>query len=1220
MVRPMFLRRLSIDSLPGIEPGFIFEPPGEGLNIVTGPNAVGKSSLARALGYLLRDARADDPPGLILSAHLHSASACWTVRRNGSQILWTRDGEDASRPALPSAEQVGLYRLSVENLLASDRADAELARELRRRLQGGFDLQAPRIELGGRFGRNEEKALRRASAELRSVESRYSDLRREEMRLSDLAEHIDRAKSAREEASRLDLALSLLEYMARLAHCEARLGEFPTAIAVLRGDELERLAELEEKKTQLADELERRRGSLDKERRDLEKTGLARAQPAPEEMQTAERLLRELEERLLAWKSAQQSVEKADATRRDVIDEFEGTGVKGTGDPPKLDRESLGRVQEVVAPLLEKQHKRDELQRRIERAGTPPDDSEIERLWEGATALRVWLAVREQHASETARGGAGPARIGGWLGVAASAGAAVLAGIAVLAGMGGTENSGVTEGIGADGLGLMLAAMFSALAAALCSLVGLRIAKRRPSPAVVAARAAQSRFRNTGLTPPPDWTRDAVGEHLRTVIDKELRNLVRQRERAAQRESLEEELEGAEKKLAASEAARSALAEDLGFDPTLPLLHYDRYVALCRRLDQARGEWEAQKAKGEHLAGEIDKLVGGVAGFFGGWRRKTAPHPSASDLDSASASDSADSAHPAWIGNDRNRTSVLLRETFDDLRNRLQEANRANNAIDGVAADIQSLQGRVADIHGEIEALYGRVDLQPDDRALLEGLVDQLDDWREARDARERAKGFKEQVHAQLREHPNLIELATAGATGELQALLQDAKQRADQHTGLVEQRSSIETKLRDAGKDSVLEKSIAAEAQARETLVDRRDKAFLSRATEVLLDDVETAFRSEHEPGVLRRAKALFAEATGHEFSLELRPDDSFVARNNKQGLLRTVEELSSGTRMQLLLALRLAWTEALEQGGETLPLFLDEALTTSDEGRFKAIAEALERLADAQNRQIFYLAARRHEAVLWREVTGRQPPVVDLAEVRFTQTGRTLGDYRIERPEPTAAPEGRTAEEYALLLGVPRIDPRLSAESLHLFHLLRDDLRALHCLIDGWRILSLGQLESLLGSNAAASALADEDMRHRLSQRCAAFRAWIELWRQGRGRPIDRGALEQSGTVSSIFIDATAELAKELEGDGRALIEALRTGGLRGFRSGKTNELESWLMERGFLDKQPILAADDRHRLTVRQLAPAMNADLDDINTVIGWFEGGSDSHVHTSQIKHN
>ena len=91
----------------------------------------------------------------------------------------------------------------------------------------------------------------------------------------------------------------------------------------------------------------------------------------------------------------------------------------------------------------------------------------------------------------------------------------------------------------------------------------------------------------------------------------------------------------------------------------------------------------------------------------------------------------------------------------------------------------------------------------------------------------------------------------------------------------------------------------------------------------------------------------------TARAFDLRLRGDGTFVAHDVRQGAERALSELSSGTRMQLLLALRMAWIETREQGGETLPLFLDEALTTSDEARFAVMAQSLERLAGARERR---------------------------------------------------------------------------------------------------------------------------------------------------------------------------------------------------------------------------------------------------------------------------
>ena len=104
----------------------------------------------------------------------------WRALRNGSQVAWYRDGSPASPPALPGADQTGLYRLSMEHLLAGDKHDSSLAHELRNRLRGGFNLDAPRIELSSRFAQNEEKKFRNAERTLRQAEGEYDALERQE--------------------------------------------------------------------------------------------------------------------------------------------------------------------------------------------------------------------------------------------------------------------------------------------------------------------------------------------------------------------------------------------------------------------------------------------------------------------------------------------------------------------------------------------------------------------------------------------------------------------------------------------------------------------------------------------------------------------------------------------------------------------------------------------------------------------------------------------------------------------------------------------------------------------------------------------------------------------------------------------------------------------------------------------------------------------------------
>ena len=157
-------------------------------------------------------------------------------------------------------------------------------------------------------------------------------------------------------------------------------------------------------------------------------------------------------------------------------------------------------------------------------------------------------------------------------------------------------------------------------------------------------------------------------------------------------------------------------------------------------------------------------------------------------------------------------------------------------------------------------------------------------------------------------------------------------------------------------------------------------------------------------------------------------------------------------------------------------------------------------------------------------------------------------------------------------------------------------------------WRIVSLGQLEALLASDAAPAALEGEDLRRRLRRRCRALRVWVDLWRQGRGRPVDRGVLEQSGAVTAVFIDRVAGLAERVRGDGEALVRALRAGELEHFRASKADELLHWLTDEGYIDPRARLDGDERRRLTLQRAAPETPDDAEDTNRVLSWLEAAA------------
>ncbi|MBI5557829.1 MAG: AAA family ATPase [Deltaproteobacteria bacterium] len=121
--------------------------------------------------------------------------------------------------------------------------------------------------------------------------------------------------------------------------------------------------------------------------------------------------------------------------------------------------------------------------------------------------------------------------------------------------------------------------------------------------------------------------------------------------------------------------------------------------------------------------------------------------------------------------------------------------------------------------------------------------------------------------------------------------------------------------------------------------------------AARVLEQEIER-YREEHQDPILRLASGYFAELTLGSFAglrtdidengkpvlAGLRPDDSRVY----------VQGMSSGTRDQLYLALRLATLEWRLQSSDSMPFIVDDILINFDDRRVKATLNVLARLAE--------------------------------------------------------------------------------------------------------------------------------------------------------------------------------------------------------------------------------------------------------------------------------
>lgn len=138
-----------------------------------------------------------------------------------------------------------------------------------------------------------------------------------------------------------------------------------------------------------------------------------------------------------------------------------------------------------------------------------------------------------------------------------------------------------------------------------------------------------------------------------------------------------------------------------------------------------------------------------------------------------------------------------------------------------------------------------------------------------------------------------------------------------------------------------------------------------------------------EKRPQILADAEEIFGRLTAGRYTRIIANvgDGSFKAVQ-RDGVAKTPDELSSGTREQLYLALRLAHIRKYCENAESLPLLTDDALVNFDDARSE---EALRVLAEfAENRQVILLTCRESTKAAFEKIVGPNA-VASLAPKRF-------------------------------------------------------------------------------------------------------------------------------------------------------------------------------------------------------------------------------------------
>lgn len=1142
----MKFRRIEIVRLPGIDAPYALEELGDGVHVVVGPNAIGKSSICRAMRALLWS----DEVGRAVTARarVDLDGSSWSVERDGAGHVWQREGLECAPPPLPARHLQDCFLLDVRDLMdAGTESGREIAEQIRLQMAGGYSLVEARsraVEGVGRgFSNKERKGVDAAAAAIRNAQLKQEALAEREQTLKALDQKIREGENARARQAHVATALEVVGLREDQEQFQAELDALPAACGKLVGRELDWLEAEELKLDEAKKKLAEHEGELRDAREQIVENRLEEPHEASE---------------LSAWlqraDSLAQLAVRREAAEATLAGEKKKLGnasraVGGSEDaPPEVTLEDHEELYRYLREATEAEQGRSALEQRLRLLSGHEFSAEQKKQQQlgerAADALRDWLRSSDTGASEV--------RIGGL-----TRGAATVIGLVVAA-------IGLVLGIAFHPAlhGIAGAGLVWAVSAWLLSSNDDR----------ADAREKAMRAFPPNAEAPASWTVASVDERLRE-IDQEIAESraaeMRARDRSVEREGIASDLETARSREQSARNRGEVLAARLGLD---------RVPAAAELVDTARALISLREAReavaaAEGQCGDLAREFEEKRAELGSWL--------------------------VGLGEEDPRDPEAAKARVHDVeeRNRLLVDGRKDESR--ASEDLKAARDRMRSSEEAIKKIFEDADLEHGDRAGLSQLLGKLERYEELVS---KVGGLETSIGLGERKLAEAGESALADRERSDLDLERDrlASETAAANDALTES-AEIAAEVKQASEAHTLEDLIASHHDALAELADKRDRGLEALAGDFLLDEVKTEHETKQLPAVLKRARDLFALFTHYEYELGIAPDvgGSFVAVSSRTGVGKQLHELSGGECAQLLLAVRIAFAEEAE-GTSPLPLFLDEALGQSDPERFDLIVRSLGRISEEEDRQIFYLTNDDVDVDRIREALQNEgcapPTVIDLGQLRRGVGSVSSAEALRVAPRPSIPdPSGLSPEEYGALLAVPAFDPRTAILGDHLLYLLWDDLHVLKRLLSS-RIETIGQWRMLSRSEAPlAASLKDEaEAARQLDARSRLLEVFCEAWSEGRGKPVDRAAIEESDAISERYVEAIATIATELRYEGRRLIETLEARKhplLAGFRTKAAEKLATYLEDNGYLDPRPELGELD---LIARSLASPAAREL--------------------------
>lgn len=1128
-MKSLIFKKINVDSMPGMSKGL---KPMEGLsshiNIITGPNASGKSSTARAIQSFIWD---DTESRIKADADGSIGDDTWKFIIDSSLKKVQKNGSDSALSGIPTEESKRQYMLSLHELIKAD--ESGLAEKIQREAIGGYDIEKAKNNLeyrDSKFNRgvNEFKDFSRAEDKVDAVSGNQKDLKNRQDQLNILSEKRDEAIEANKRLEFFKIWKEFVEKATHKSNLKESLSEYPDVMSKVKEDDFSDIENLNSKIALKQKEISDAGKEIEKIQNLIDELNLPESDIEESDFKLVKNTIEKLKGLDSNTNMIQSEIEELKEKRDQVLQNIDENIDKESFDG--VDLSDIEELDEFWQNAYDTYGEKRSLLQNIEAIKseqTEPKNSSL--ISTGITELSKWLKTGHDTVTK-------PIPIWVWI-------------LIFVIGLGTAVVLHLSGPIGYVGIGVLAILLIYAFRKNLSESGSNEVTRIRD-------------YKETGLKEPEVWDAEHVISRLQSLIDElhvskyqdRLSNIKREKEQELVRTN--DDVKSVEDKL-------KKLKDEIDAVPELEEKKFEKYSSLFWVLSQLR-EWTkydtelSGKNSGlEDVQAELSKLLGNCNRIYSTYNLEEADN------------------------------YIQAKTIFEEFEEKRQVLNDCSSEIEKLENSIGTNEERCEELREELNGIYNRLNVEPGEKFQVKKFVDSISEYQKLKEeinlTNRQIHGLKEKLE-QKEAYKNFDDKLDNVTLEEIEDWIRKDESVANTLEELNNEINSIETLVEKAKNENNLEEAIARKEEALTKLDGLYRKNASLIAGHIISEKVKEHISRKNMPEVFERAKSLFSRITKGKYELIVSGSKNaeFKAIDTLDGIGRNLDELSTGTKIQLLMSVRLAFIEESETEMK-LPILADELLANSDDRRAEAIIDALLEISN-EGRQIFYFTAQRDEILKWKtklenyeEVelnihnlsSEESEAVFNLGEELRQIDGVQLVDDEVP------SPDGKKYSDYKKDLNVPSFNVLLDeVGQLHLWYVFDDAdqlYKVLSSGIDKW-----GMFENFISNGGLIKGISDKDIDE-LKSRGKIIHNYTELVKHGNDKQISRSVLEESGAVSSSFIDEVSEKLKEYYYFPSALIKALERSEVSGFRNNKIKELQGFLVDNEYISNSTPYSPDE-------------------------------------------